>query len=123
MLKVNFFPNTVEDTALSGASCDRNYVLIPNPSVNSMRLMTDRFCGNGFVTKTCESKKLCFLLFLYSYYLHTQFHKNFFLRVSASSKPFVMYVMTTETPSEIMDMMSVENRGFSLKYRQIACPV
>lgn len=38
--------------ASNGADCTSEFVVIPNPSENGVPVNTDRFCGNGFVTKT-----------------------------------------------------------------------
>ncbi|GLV43813.1 uncharacterized protein CBL_11607 [Carabus blaptoides fortunei] len=42
--------------AISGSDCTSDFVVIPNPSENGVPVNTDRFCGNGFVTKTTSSK-------------------------------------------------------------------
>ncbi|XP_012527153.1 uncharacterized protein LOC105831515 isoform X2 [Monomorium pharaonis] len=42
--------------AESGASCINDFVIIPDPSENSAFVNTDRFCGNGFITKTSNLK-------------------------------------------------------------------
>lgn len=41
---------------ISGVDCTADFVVIPNPIQNGAPLNTDRFCGNGFVTKTTSSK-------------------------------------------------------------------
>nr|XP_031831146.1 uncharacterized protein LOC116426404 [Nomia melanderi] len=74
------------DAAIIGTNCTTDFVIIPNPSQSGMAIGVDRFCGNGFTTKT------------------------------SSLKPFVLYVVTDG--DELEDM---ENRGFSLTYRQIPC--
>lgn len=40
--------------AESGASCTNDFVIIPDPRENGVPTNTDRFCGNGFITKTCK---------------------------------------------------------------------
>lgn len=40
--------------AESGASCTNDFVIIPDPRENGVPANTDRFCGNGFITKTCK---------------------------------------------------------------------
>lgn len=40
--------------AESGASCTSDFVIIPDPRENGVPTNTDRFCGNGFITKTCK---------------------------------------------------------------------
>ncbi|XP_069701068.1 uncharacterized protein [Periplaneta americana] len=77
--------------AESGAQCTTDFVVIPNPYVGSDPLNTDRFCGNGFVTKT------------------------------TASKPFVLTVVTNEGDLVGGVAQGNENRGFSLNYRQIPC--
>ncbi|XP_033610133.1 uncharacterized protein LOC111871409 [Cryptotermes secundus] len=42
--------------AESGAVCTTDFIVIPNPSQNSMSLNTDRFCGNALVPTTTSSK-------------------------------------------------------------------
>ncbi|XP_044587694.1 uncharacterized protein LOC123267210 [Cotesia glomerata] len=87
------------DYSLSGELCTHNFVIVPNPSVNGTRYNTDRFCGNSFETK------------------------------QSSSKPFVLYVVTNPDPNENLaesdDFVDhdLANRGFVLKYRQLACAV
>jgi len=41
-------------TAESGAACTTDFVIIPDPRENGVLTNTDRFCGNGFITKTCK---------------------------------------------------------------------
>jgi hypothetical protein len=41
-------------TAESGAACMTDFVIIPDPRENGVLINTDRFCGNGFITKTCK---------------------------------------------------------------------
>lgn len=77
-----------EYAAQAGENCTQDFVIIPHPFQNGIAIGTERFCGNGFVTKT-------------SY-----------------SKPFVLYVITNGNEFE-----EVENKGFSLTYRQIPCTV
>lgn len=86
------------DYSSSGVNCDHNYVIIPNPSINGSRGTTDRYCGNGFSTKT------------------------------STSKPFVLYIVTNidpraNGPSTDPNAPSpdLENRGFILSYRQLLC--
>ncbi|XP_008558691.1 uncharacterized protein LOC103579154 [Microplitis demolitor] len=87
------------DYSVSGELCTHNFVIVPNPSTNGSRDTTDRFCGNGFQTK------------------------------QSSSKPFVLYVVTNQDPNENQpatdDLLERDfaNRGFVLKYRQLACAV
>lgn len=40
--------------AVTGSNCTTNFVVIPNPSQNGVKLPYDRFCGNGFVTITSK---------------------------------------------------------------------
>jgi len=40
--------------AESGVSCTNDFVIIPDPRENGVPTNTDRFCGNGFITKTCK---------------------------------------------------------------------
>ncbi|XP_054276562.1 uncharacterized protein LOC128995570 [Macrosteles quadrilineatus] len=42
--------------ATSGGNCTTNFVVIPNPSQNGVRVSTDRFCGNGFVATTSAAR-------------------------------------------------------------------
>ncbi|XP_070148956.1 uncharacterized protein [Polyergus mexicanus] len=42
--------------AESGASCTNDFVIIPDPRENGVPANTDRFCGNGFITKTSDLK-------------------------------------------------------------------
>ncbi|KAL6255006.1 hypothetical protein P5V15_013424 [Pogonomyrmex californicus] len=42
--------------AESGASCTNDFVIIPDPRENGVAVNTDRFCGNGFITKTSDLK-------------------------------------------------------------------
>ncbi|XP_076247538.1 uncharacterized protein LOC143187304 [Calliopsis andreniformis] len=77
-----------EFAAESGTDCTKDFVIIPNPFANGVALGTERFCGNGFVTKT------------------------------SNSKPFVLYVITDGD-----EIGEIENKGFSLTYRQIPCAV
>ncbi|XP_011879922.1 PREDICTED: uncharacterized protein LOC105568677 isoform X2 [Vollenhovia emeryi] len=42
--------------AESGASCINDFVIVPDPRENGGSVNTDRFCGNGFVTKTSNLK-------------------------------------------------------------------
>ncbi|XP_029155299.1 uncharacterized protein LOC114928349 [Nylanderia fulva] len=42
--------------AESGASCTNDFVIIPDPRENGVATNTDRFCGNGFITKTSNLK-------------------------------------------------------------------
>ncbi|CAL1681716.1 unnamed protein product [Lasius platythorax] len=42
--------------AESGASCTNDFVIIPDPRENGVSANTDRFCGNGFITKTSNLK-------------------------------------------------------------------
>ncbi|KAF7988917.1 hypothetical protein HCN44_007227 [Aphidius gifuensis] len=86
------------DYSSSGVDCDHNYVIIPNPSINGSRETTDRYCGNGFSTKTSKSK------------------------------PFVLYIVTNTDPrangpstDPNAPSPDLENRGFILNYRQILC--
>ncbi|KAK0081836.1 hypothetical protein PV326_007475 [Microctonus aethiopoides] len=87
------------DSSVSGAECDHNYVIIPNPFADGIRYTTDRFCGNAFQTKT------------------------------SSTTPFVLTVVTNPDPNEnapsspIAIQRDIGNRGFTLKYRQITCAV
>ncbi|KAK0180680.1 hypothetical protein PV327_003038 [Microctonus hyperodae] len=87
------------DSSVSGAECDHNYVIIPNPFVDGMRYTTDRFCGNAFQTKI------------------------------SSTTPFVLTVVTNPDPNEnapsspIAIQRDIGNRGFILKYRQITCAI
>ncbi|XP_034942135.1 uncharacterized protein [Chelonus insularis] len=90
------------DYADSGETCDHNFVIVPNPStVTGVRYNTDRFCGNSFQTK------------------------------QSSTKPFVLSVITNPDPNENVEsgpndppiIKDIGNRGFILKYRQLACSV
>lgn len=87
------------DSSVSGAECDHNYVIIPNPFADGIRYTTDRFCGNAFQTKI------------------------------SSTTPFVLTVVTNPDPNEnapsspIVIQRDIGNRGFTLKYRQITCAV
>nr|XP_033339572.1 uncharacterized protein LOC117228032 isoform X1 [Megalopta genalis] len=74
------------DAEEKGENCTTDFVIVPHPFQNGMEINTDRFCGNGFTTKT------------------------------SFSKPFVLYVVTDR--NETLDL---ENRGFSLTYRQLPC--
>lgn len=40
--------------AESNGDCLTDFVIVPDPRENGVLVNTDRFCGNGFVTKTCE---------------------------------------------------------------------
>lgn len=40
--------------AESGINCMQDFVIVPDPRENGVATNTDRFCGNGFVTKTCK---------------------------------------------------------------------
>jgi hypothetical protein len=40
--------------AESGAVCTTDFIVIPNPSQNSVSLNTDRFCGNALVPTTSK---------------------------------------------------------------------
>ncbi|XP_024878706.1 uncharacterized protein LOC112459044 isoform X2 [Temnothorax curvispinosus] len=42
--------------AESGDSCINDFVIIPDPRENGVAVNTDRFCGNGFITKTSNLK-------------------------------------------------------------------
>ncbi|XP_071556091.1 uncharacterized protein [Temnothorax nylanderi] len=42
--------------AESGDSCTNDFVIIPDPRENGVAVNTDRFCGNGFITKTSDLK-------------------------------------------------------------------
>lgn len=77
-----------EFAAEQGTDCTQDFVIIANPFIVGSAVGVERFCGNGFITKT-------------SY-----------------SKPFVLYVVTNGD-----EMGEIENKGFSLTYRQIPCAV
>ena len=72
--------------AVQGINCTKDFVIIPHPFQNGVAVGTERFCGNGFITKT------------------------------SFSKPFVLYVVTDGD-----EVGEVENKGFSLMYRQLPC--
>lgn len=74
------------DAAEQGTDCTKDFVIVPHPFENGAAVDTERFCGNGFVTKT------------------------------SFSKPFVLYVITDND-----EMGEIENKGFSLTYRQMSC--
>ncbi|EZA49837.1 hypothetical protein DMN91_005680 [Ooceraea biroi] len=42
--------------AESGAACTTDFVIVPDPRENGIPANTDRFCGNGFITKTSDLK-------------------------------------------------------------------
>ncbi|XP_015586174.1 uncharacterized protein LOC107263461 isoform X2 [Cephus cinctus] len=42
--------------AVTGTDCTKDFVIIPNPSINGTAENVDRFCGNGLVTKTSSLK-------------------------------------------------------------------
>ncbi|KAL0107822.1 hypothetical protein PUN28_014833 [Cardiocondyla obscurior] len=42
--------------AESGTSCTNDFIIIPDPRENGVSVNTDRFCGNGFITKTSNLK-------------------------------------------------------------------
>ncbi|KYN08528.1 hypothetical protein ALC62_00512 [Cyphomyrmex costatus] len=42
--------------AESGINCTTDFVIIPDPRENGVADNTDRFCGNGFITKTSDLK-------------------------------------------------------------------
>ncbi|XP_066600385.1 uncharacterized protein [Prorops nasuta] len=42
--------------AESGTTCTKDFVIIPNPVENNVAAGTERFCGNGFVTKSSNMK-------------------------------------------------------------------
>ncbi|XP_054014781.1 uncharacterized protein LOC128895856 [Hylaeus anthracinus] len=77
-----------EFAAEAGTNCTKDFVIIPHPFQNGIPVGVERFCGNGFVTKT------------------------------SFSKPFVMYVVTNGD-----EIGEIENKGFSLTYRQTPCSV
>ncbi|XP_018352522.1 PREDICTED: uncharacterized protein LOC108754585 isoform X1 [Trachymyrmex septentrionalis] len=54
----SFDPNIIGTplVAESGASCTTDFVIIPDPQENGVFDNTDRFCGNGFITKTSDLK-------------------------------------------------------------------
>lgn len=43
-----------EYAAQAGENCTQDFVIIPHPFQNGIAIGTERFCGNGFVTKTCK---------------------------------------------------------------------
>lgn len=43
-------------------ACRKDFVIIPHPFQNDMAVNVERFCGNGFITKTC--KYIIFSIFL-----------------------------------------------------------
>ncbi|XP_012235854.1 uncharacterized protein [Linepithema humile] len=77
--------------AESGANCTSDFVIIPDPLENGTPVNTDRFCGNGFITKT------------------------------SNLKPFVLYVVTNGDETSLMMMTDVQNKGFALMFRQLPC--
>lgn len=51
----NYYASIGTDlVAESGASCTNDFVIIPDPRESGVFVNTDRFCGNGFITKTCK---------------------------------------------------------------------
>ncbi|KAJ1524906.1 hypothetical protein ONE63_009765 [Megalurothrips usitatus] len=82
------------DAALTGAACDGDFIVIPDPIQNMLLAPSDRFCGNALVT------------------------------TSSVSKPFWLAVHTNNTevgtPPQTPD---IANRGFRLNYRQLPCPI
>ncbi|CAK9801472.1 hypothetical protein ANTQUA_LOCUS2856 [Anthophora quadrimaculata] len=53
------FDPTIIGTAFaaeSGTSCTKDFVIVPHPYENGIANNTERFCGNGFTTKTSYSK-------------------------------------------------------------------
>ena len=93
--------------ALNDGNCTTDFVVIPNPMYVDTSLMgpnTDRFCGNGFNPVTSKYQ----FLFLTKYQLY----------FAASSKPFVLTVVTDGSDVPPTD---VANRGFSLMYTQNQC--
>jgi hypothetical protein len=44
--------------AESGAVCTTDFIVIPNPSQNSVSLNTDRFCGNALVPTTSKCSEV-----------------------------------------------------------------
>lgn len=57
------------DAAEQGVACTKDFVIIPHPFENGAAVNTERFCGNGFVTKTCKYIIFCFYI--------QNLHKNF----------------------------------------------
>ncbi|KAK3921263.1 Cubilin [Frankliniella fusca] len=76
-------------------ACDGDYVIIPSAIQNQVYTVGDRFCGNGFVTTT------------------------------SVTKPFWLGVHTNNTESGFPPTIlpDIANRGFSLTYRQLPCPI
>jgi hypothetical protein len=52
--KFHLFLSGTAAVAESGTVCTTDFIVIPNPSQNSMSLDTDRFCGNALVPTTSK---------------------------------------------------------------------
>jgi len=52
--KFHLFLAGTAAVAETGTDCTTDFVVIPNPSQNSMSLSTDRFCGNALVPTTSK---------------------------------------------------------------------
>lgn len=90
--------------SVGGFNCSYDFVIIPNPYIDTIPLNYDRFCGNGLPTVTCTFKRrFVFLLKLCNIFL-------------AFTKPFVLYVINNED-----EVDGIANRGFSLDYTQQRC--
>lgn len=59
----NFYSGP-EFAAEQGTDCTQDFVIIANPFIVGSAVGVERFCGNGFITKTCMYILMFFQIFV-----------------------------------------------------------